>query len=67
MWFSIVLVAFAVIVVAFGVRDLMRKPDATLEYDPSRSAIPPSEHVKGSSGWEGVTDGLDAGPGANLF
>ncbi len=66
MWLTIVIIAFAVVVVATVVRDLTRRPDSSLEHDPNRSALPPSEHVKGSSGWEGVTGGPDAGRGAGF-
>ncbi len=66
MWFLLVVAVLAVVVVAIGVRDLRRQPDPTLEYDPARSALPPSERVKGSSGWEGVTRGADPGRGLGL-
>ncbi len=66
MWFAVVLIVVAVLVVAIVVRDLTRRPDPSLTYDPNRSALPPSEHVKGSSGWEGVTGGPDPGRGVGF-
>ncbi|MGA8980944.1 MAG: hypothetical protein WB473_17680 [Pedococcus sp.] len=66
MWFLVTVAVLVAVVVAIGLHDLRRKPDPTLAYDAARSALPPSEHVNGSSGWEGVTRGADPGRGLGL-